>query len=265
MKIGGNRSFPGNSNILSFDAQSYLELLSKSHGIVPEFVNPKMKPGSTTEYAQPVRLESMMQDYPKLMLAHAIGNKTHQIVVYPRFMTWSPVKNSPARAKELRKKTGHEESPQSGEADQLELYRRLLLSRNECPVCNPERKRCVTIEEGAMVVLDPESGCVTEEIHRHLGEGVVLKAGSVLIVKSREWYIEKTVIDGCLVIEERGAIVKGSTVKNEGWRFKEIDENDESIPVVIRMRGYMVEKKEKCVLNGAKIIGSYLGGETAVM
>ena len=265
MKVGGNRRFPGNSNILSFDAQNYLELLSKSHGIVPEFVNPKMKPGSTTEYAQPVRLESMMQDYPKLMLEHAIANNTHQIVVYPRFMTWSPVKNSPARARELLKKTGHEESPRSGEADQLELYRRLLLSRNDCPTCNPERRHCVTIEEGAKVVLDPESGCVTEEIHRHVGEGVVLKAGSVLIVKSRTWYIENTVIDGCLIIGERGAVLKGSTIKNEGWRFKEIDENDETIPVVIRMRGYMVEKKEKCVLNGATIEGSYLGGETAFM
>ena len=115
------------------------------------------------------------------------------------------------------------------------------------------------------MVLDPESGCVTEEIHRHVGEGVVLKAGSVLIVKSRTWYIENTVIDGCLIIGERGAVLKGSTIKNEGWRFKEIDENDETIPVVIRMRGYVVEKKEKCVLNGATIEGSYLGGETAFM
>ena len=186
MKIGGNRSFPGNSNILSFDAQSYLELLSKSHGIVPEFVNPKMKPGSTTEYAQPVRLESMMQDYPKLMLAHGIGNKTHQIVVYPRFMTWSPVKNSPARAKELREKTGHEESPRSGEVDQLELYRRLLLSRNDCPVCNPERKRCVTIEEGAMVVLDPESDRKQLKEEREMVRHRELEALSCRLIKERQ-------------------------------------------------------------------------------
>ena len=201
-----------------------------------------------------------MQDYPKLMLQYAVRNNTHIVVVYPRFLTWSPVKNCAARAREMEAKTGHAESPRSGEMDQLELYKRLLLSRNDCPVCNAQREHCVTVEEGAMVVLDPESGCLTEEIHRHLGTGVVLKAGSVLIVKARNWYIEKTVIDGCLVIEGNGVQLIGSTVQNEGWRFEPIDENDETYPAVIRMRGYKVVKLQTCLINGARINNSVLKG-----
>ena len=36
-------------------------------GVVVEFVNPKYKPGSRTEFKKPTRLECMMQDFPKLM------------------------------------------------------------------------------------------------------------------------------------------------------------------------------------------------------
>lgn len=264
MIFGGNSRYPGNSNILLFDAKKYLEMLERSSGIVPEFVNPKLKPGSTTEYAQPVRLESLMQDYPKLMLDHKASNQRHVIVVYPRFMAWSPVKNSAARAKEMLEKTGHEESLRSGERDQLEFYRRLLLSRNDCPLCNTTRTECVKIGEDVKVVLGAESGWITEEIHNHLGPGVEFKAGSVLVVKARNWYIENTVIDGCLVIEKRGAVLKGATVQNKGWTFKPVDVNDESIPLAVRMRGYTVEKHETCLLDCATVRNSFLGGNVVI-
>ena len=42
-------------------------------GVVVEFVNPKYKPGSRTEFKKPTRLECMMQDFPKLM-AKELGN-----------------------------------------------------------------------------------------------------------------------------------------------------------------------------------------------
>ena len=41
-------------------------------GVVVEFVNPKYKPGSRTEFKKPT-LECMMQDFPKLM-AKELGN-----------------------------------------------------------------------------------------------------------------------------------------------------------------------------------------------
>lgn len=42
-------------------------LKGEDEGVVVEFVNPKYKPGSRTEFKKPTRLECMMQDFPKLM------------------------------------------------------------------------------------------------------------------------------------------------------------------------------------------------------
>ena len=131
-----------------------------------------------TEYLQPTRLESMMQDYPKLMRVYRESLKitnSHLIITYPREIAWSPVKNSLSRGRELEKKTGHAESAASGEHDLLNTYRLLLMSVNECPVCNPSHVPRVTVEEGAYVVFGPEAGCTTEEIHSHLGSDILLK------------------------------------------------------------------------------------------
>lgn len=42
-------------------------LKGEDEGVVVEFVNPKYKAGSRTEFKKPTRLECMMQDFPKLM------------------------------------------------------------------------------------------------------------------------------------------------------------------------------------------------------
>ena len=246
--------FPGNSNILFFRASEYYKLLSLSQGLVPEFVNPKYKPGSRSEYLQPARLESMMQDYPKLLLqypdAGIRGN--HAIVSYPRFLAWSPVKNAPARAKEQEAKTGNPESAASGEADQLRLYRELLLSVNTCPVCNPAGEQRVIMEDGAYVVFSAECGCTTEEIHQHIGKDVVLKAGSILIVNCRNWKLDNVVVDGVLRLngsETSEVYLKNVVMNNKGWHYVFISHNDANYSVIFQMRGHIVERIEQCVLS----------------
>lgn len=42
-------------------------LKGEDEGVVVEFVNPKYKAGSRTDFKKPTRLECMMQDFPKLM------------------------------------------------------------------------------------------------------------------------------------------------------------------------------------------------------
>ena len=71
-----------------------------------------------------------MQDYPKLLLQASKEievNRTGLVVTFPRFMAWSPVKNDYQRAALLKAKTGFEESPRSGEADILALFRKDIL------------------------------------------------------------------------------------------------------------------------------------------
>lgn len=41
-------------------------------------------------------------------------------------------------------------------------------------------------------------------------------------------------------------------IRNKGWKYVPIDVNDERIPIVYRMRGYVVEKSEQCVFSASK-------------
>lgn len=207
-----------------------------------------------------------MQDYPKLLLQakkQLTVNDQCLVVTFPRFMAWSPVKNDYERAAALKAKTGFEESPRSGEADIMELFRQQLLSVNTCPICNPDHEERIKIEEGAYICLWPESGVITEELHSHIGKNVVIKKGSVLVVRCRNWYLDNVVIDGCCVIgdpsisERKESSAKISlehvTIENKGWHYMPVDINDPAVNIIFRMRGYKVKRDEQCELTATSI------------
>lgn len=63
----GYSHFPGNTNTLVFKIPEYYDNLTRSGGVIPEFVNPKYANQEKTIFKSPTRLECMMQDYPKLL------------------------------------------------------------------------------------------------------------------------------------------------------------------------------------------------------
>lgn len=63
----GYSFFPGNTNTLVFKIPEYVENLTRTGGVIPEFVNPKYANAERTVFKAPTRLECMMQDYPKLL------------------------------------------------------------------------------------------------------------------------------------------------------------------------------------------------------
>ena len=56
----GYSHFPGNTNTLVFKIPEYVENLTKTGGVIPEFVNPKYANAEKTEFKAPTRLECMM-------------------------------------------------------------------------------------------------------------------------------------------------------------------------------------------------------------
>lgn len=50
---------------------SYAVTLEETKGIIAEFVNPKYKDSSKTEFKSATRLECMMQDFPKALPSEA--------------------------------------------------------------------------------------------------------------------------------------------------------------------------------------------------
>lgn len=57
----------GNINQLIMKMESYSKALQETGGLIAEFVNPKYKDSSKTEFKSPTRLECMMQDFPRAL------------------------------------------------------------------------------------------------------------------------------------------------------------------------------------------------------
>jgi UDP-sugar pyrophosphorylase len=86
----GYSHFPGNTNTLVFKIPEYYENLTKTGGVIPEFVNPKYANAEKTVFKSATRLECMMQDYPKLLSSTGEVGFT----MYDAWYCFSPAKNN---------------------------------------------------------------------------------------------------------------------------------------------------------------------------
>jgi len=67
----GYSIYPGNINCLIFSLEEYNKNLQTSKGLISEFINPKYADATKTLFKSSSRIESMMQDYPKLLESDA--------------------------------------------------------------------------------------------------------------------------------------------------------------------------------------------------
>lgn len=104
--------FPGNTNTLVYKIPEYVKNLTKTAGVIPEFVNPKYANPERTVFKSPTRLECMMQDYPKLLEGGKVG-----LTLYPTWYCFSPCKNNIVDAEACYKKGLPSFSAASAESD----------------------------------------------------------------------------------------------------------------------------------------------------
>ena len=109
----GFSRFPGNINLLVIRMEPYLRVLESSRGIIAEFVNPKFDDSSRTRFKKPARLETMMQDLPKLFTS---GEKVG-VTIFDRAWCFSPCKNNLVEAAQKAAQNGPPESASSAEND----------------------------------------------------------------------------------------------------------------------------------------------------
>lgn len=67
-------------------------LRGEDQGVVIEFVNPKYKDETRTEFKKPTRLECMMQDIPKLFQKEMGSDAKIGFTTFDRWFTFSPAK-----------------------------------------------------------------------------------------------------------------------------------------------------------------------------
>lgn len=89
----GYSPFPGNANNLVLELGAYARTLrGEDQGVVLEFVNPKYKDDTRTEFKKPTRLECMMQDIPKLFQKEMGQEANIGFTMFDRWFTFSPAK-----------------------------------------------------------------------------------------------------------------------------------------------------------------------------
>ena len=240
----GHSRFPGNINLLVIRMAPYLKVLESSQGIIAEFVNPKFSDASRTSFKKPTRLETMMQDLPKLFTA---GEKVG-VTIFDRAWCFSPCKNNLPDAAEKVAKNSPPESASSAENDFYLAGRMKLRMAGMEVVDAPQTSICgVPVTPGPRVLLRPSFALTIADAAERIRGGSI--SGTSTLILSGDVRLENVVVsDGAALVVSAvpGARV---TVKDlqvsAGPGFDLVELTDFEMasadePEFLRIRGYRI-------------------------
>lgn len=238
----GLSPFPGNCNILLFELNKYVDALTKSRGVVPEFVNPKYADSTRTIFKSPTRLECLMQDFALLLEGSPVG-----FCAMPRWLTFSVVKNSIAEALGKQKQHQPMDGALSGECEFFDSNCRFLAiaaKRAGFEFTGCKEKEIVEFngvkhELGPRITMLPSFGATILAIKSKIQGNVVIRNGpkSSLVIGGHETVIKGLELDGATTIHN--AIVDNWKIENDGWKLVPAAPDAEP---AIAIRGFTVEK-----------------------
>lgn len=236
--------FPGNVNLLVIRMEPYLRVLNSSQGIIAEFINPKFSDAARTSFKKPARLETMMQDLPKLFTSsEKVG-----VTVFDRTWCFSACKNNLADAAEKAEKNGPPESASSAESD-FYLTSRAKLKTAGMTVLETDRGsiRGVPFVRGPRVVLRPSFALTLADVRARIRGGSI-SGESTLVLEGDVTLDNVTLADGAglVVCAAPGAsvVVSGLSISG-GLGFELVELSDEEmnsreVPEFLRIRGYRI-------------------------
>lgn len=250
--------------VIAMDAYAKT-LRGEDQGVVLEFVNPKYKDGTRTEFKKPSRLECMMQDIPKLFQKE-MGNEANVgFTTFDRWFTFSPAKNAlEAGVEAVAKGSTAPGTMSSAESDKyIQNQRKLRYAGMDIPVTETEDLVVIggiPVTPGPRIYLSPSFAITQEEIVSKVSGGKVSERSS-LVLDGNGIVIKNLDLDGALVIKVcDGAelTIDGLKVRNKGWELEEIPV-DADVPETVSIRGYTMAKHETTEINidepGKYVIG----------
>jgi UDP-sugar pyrophosphorylase len=246
----GFSMFPGNINVLIIRMASYVRILKASQGIIAEFVNPKYTDESKTAFKKPTRLETMMQDLPKLFGSdEKVG-----VSIFDRVWSFSANKNNMVDAAARHAAGGPPESGASAESDfYLAGRSRLAAAGATVEPAAEQLIRGVPFTPGPKVLLRPSFAMTLAEVREKVS-GCALAGEATLVVDGRDIKLEGVELSGtsALVVracEDAKVTVKGA-FSNPGYELIELSDaemTDPSVPEYLRIRGYRFENRGAAV------------------
>jgi UDP-sugar pyrophosphorylase len=236
--------FPGNLNVLVFKLKPYLNIISESKGLVPEFVNPKYTDETRTKFKAPTRLETLMQDVPKLVK----GNGTVGNTYFDRWFCFSACKNNIHDSCErLRKK----ESGESAFTVEREIfkYNEIILKDvlGKLEIINTEPENSVMIEDlkitfGPKIIIYPSFAASVTELRdkmNHMKKNIRMTNNSTLVLKNDITIDEGIDLDGYLVVDKDAKdYIVCKNKRNIMYRILKEGEGEN----YEKIRGYTIDK-----------------------
>jgi len=227
--------FPGNINVLVVKVASYVKILARTSGIIAEFVNPKYADAARSTFKKPTRLETMMQDLPKLFgPEQKVG-----VTVFDRIWCFSPNKNKVADAAAKHAAASPPESAATAESD---FYKagRLKLATAGMGVVESEQQliQGVPYTDGPRVILRPSFAMTLREVRAKIKGGRIAGTGT-LILDGDGIRLEDVIIE-----DGKALIVHGETrtlcgnIQTPAPRLQLLDPADTSAEETLLMRGY---------------------------
>lgn len=240
-------------------------LRGEDQGVVLEFVNPKYKDDTRTEFKKPTRLECMMQDIPKLFQKEMGNGANVGFTTFDRWFTFSPAKNSlEAGVEAVNSGSTAPGTMSSAESDKyIQNQRKLKYAGMDIPVTATEDLVIVggiPVTPGPRIILSSNFAITQEEIVKKVSGGKISQRSS-LVLDGNGISIKDMDLDGALMIkvcDGAEVTIEGLVVQNKGWELVEIPEGA-AVPETVSIRGYTMTKHETTVYNIAEP-GKYLLG-----
>lgn len=228
----GYSPYPGNTNVLVINLETYVRTLDQTGGAIPEFVNPKYADAARTAFKKPTRLECMMQDFPKLLSPDAKVGFTR----FDRQVCFSAVKNNLSDAAKKQQAGLPVESASTGEGDLYGLHRRMLQAAGaEIAEGEPCIFGGITVSLWPPVLLEPQFALTLADVKAKIGK-LKMTARSSLHLDGPDIHIADLELDGGLSIRAvPGAkvTVRGLKENNPGMVLKAAAA-DSPEPIAIR-------------------------------
>jgi len=226
-------------------------LRGEDQGVVLEFVNPKYKDDTRTEFKKPTRLECMMQDIPKLFQKELGATANIGFTQFDRWFTFSPAKNSLEAGQEaVRGGSNAPGTMSSAESDKyIQNQRKLKHMGVDLDVTEEDDLVMmvgIPISPGPRLVLCPAFSISQQEYADKIIGPMSVSKRSSLILEGHHLTIKDLKVDGALIIRagsDSHVTVDGLKVENAGWELEELDPNKD-YPETVRIRGYTMNKKE---------------------
>ncbi len=247
----GFSMFPGNCNTLVVRMDTYVRILRQSQGIIAEFVNPKYADGTKSAFKKPTRLETMMQDLPKLFgPEEKVG-----VTIFERSWSFSPNKNNVADAAAKVAAGGPADAGATAENDFYAAGRaRLRVAGMRVEEAEEVKILGVPFTLGPKAILRPSFALTLAEGRAKVSGGSI-SGEATLIVEGRDIRLEGVELSGssALVVKacDGAKVVVRGAFRNAGFELVRLTDAERAagsgVPEYLKIRGYRFENRGAAV------------------